>query len=64
MNGKILLTVDIDGPDSTLMAVITSKTLAIMRIPNVDNLVLGDREEKITFTIVLDLRQRTSVTLQ
>jgi hypothetical protein len=58
-----LLTVDINGPNSSNVAVVSSKTLAIMRIPDVDNLVLGDREEKIAFAIVLDLCQRTSVTL-
>jgi hypothetical protein len=60
----MLLTVNIDGPHCTNVAVICSKTLAIVRVPDIDDLVLGDREQEIAFAIVLDLCKRTSVTLQ
>lgn len=44
--------VDVDSPDGTLVAAVRSKTLAIVREPHADLLVLGDREDEIAVRVV------------
>jgi hypothetical protein len=58
------LPIDVNAPDSTVVAIIGAKAFAINRKPNVWLLVFGSREEKITLTVVFDLRDGTLVALQ
>lgn len=44
--------VDIDSPDSTNMAVVCAETLAIVREPGADLLILGDGEEDVAVQII------------
>lgn len=44
------------------MAVISSKTLSVVREPSIDDVILGDGEDKITLSVELDLGERTLVT--
>lgn len=44
--------VDIDGPDGTNVAVVGSETLAIVRKPGANLLILGDREDDIAIEVV------------
>ena len=52
-------TVDIDRPDCTIVTVVSSETLAVVREPDVDNVVLGAGEEQVSFLVELDLGQRS-----
>ena len=44
--------VDIDGPDGTLVAAICSEPLAVMRLPDADDLVLRDGEDEVAVGVV------------
>ena len=44
--------VDVDGPDGTDMAVVGSETLAVVREPGADLLVLGDGEDEVAIEVV------------
>lgn len=57
-------TVDIDGPNTTDMAIVGAETFTIVRVPNIDNLVFGNRKEQIALTIVFDLGERTCMSLE
>lgn len=49
------LTVDVDGPDGTVVAVVGAESLPVVRVPGVDDMVLGAREEEVALCVVLDL---------
>ncbi|KAI3488103.1 hypothetical protein L1887_47882 [Cichorium endivia] len=51
----------VDGPYGTVVALVGSEALAIVREPGVDDGVLCDREEQITLAVELDLGERTLV---
>lgn len=44
------------------MPIVRAQAFAIVRVPYVHEVVLGDREEKISLTVKLDLVQRSSMT--
>lgn len=44
--------VDIDGPDGTDMAVVRAETLAVVRKPDTDLLILGDGEDQVAIEVV------------
>lgn len=44
--------VDIDGPDGTLVTVVCAETLAVVREPTADLLVLCGREDEIAFAVI------------
>lgn len=44
--------VDVDSPDGTDMAVVGSETLAVVREPGADLLVLGDGEDEVAIEVV------------
>lgn len=54
-------TIDINRPDRSTVAIISSETLAIVREPGVDNVVLGTGEEEVALFIELDLGQGSFV---
>jgi hypothetical protein len=44
--------VDIDGPDGTLVAAVRPEALAVVRKPDADYLILGNREDEIAVGVV------------
>jgi len=54
-------TVDIDRPDRSVVAVVSPETLAVVREPDVDDVVLGAGEEQVSLFVELDLGQRSFV---
>ena len=54
-------TVDIDRPDRSVVAVVSSETLAIVREPDVDYVILRAGEEQVSLFVELDLGQRSFV---
>ena len=44
--------VDIDSPDSTNVAMVGAETLAVVRVPYANLLILGDREDEIAIEVV------------
>lgn len=50
--------VDVNGPDGTLVALICAETLAVVRKPGADVLILGGREEKIALAVVPSKREK------
>ena len=54
-------TVNIDRPDRSVVAVVSSKTLAVVREPDVDDVVLGAGKEQVSLFVELDLGQRSFV---
>lgn len=44
--------VDVDSPDGTNVAVVSAETLAIVRVPNANLLILGDGEDEVTVIVV------------
>lgn len=57
----VKLTVYINGPDGTVVTLVGAETLAIVREPSVNDWILCDGEEQVTFTVELDLGERTLV---
>lgn len=49
------LTVNVDRPDGPVVALVGAEALSIVRVPNVDNVVLGRGEEEVALGVVLDL---------
>ena len=62
MISRIELTVYVDGPDGTVVALVGSEALAVVREPRIDDGILCDREEQIALAVELDLGERTLVT--
>lgn len=44
--------VDVDGPDGTDVAMVCSEALAVVRVPDADLLVLGDREDEVAIEVI------------
>lgn len=44
--------VDVDGPDGTDVAVVCAQTLAVVREPGANGLILGDGEEEIAIEVI------------
>ena len=55
-------TVYIDRPDCSVVTVVSSETLAVVREPDVDNVILGAGEEEVALFVELDLGQGSFVT--
>lgn len=49
-------TVDINAPHSSIVSVKCAKSFAIERVPDIGLRVFSTGEDKITLTVVLDLR--------
>ena len=54
---SVVRTVDVDRPYGPVVPIVRAKTLAVMREPYIDDVVLGAGEEEIALLIELDLRQ-------
>lgn len=57
-------TVNVNGPNGPVVPDIGAKTLAVVREPNVNELVLGHGEQQVALAVILDLSQGTGLTLQ
>lgn len=57
------LPVDVDTPDGSVVAVVRAQTLAVYREPYVRLLVFGRREQQVSISVVLDLSDRSFVSL-
>lgn len=55
------LTIDVYRPHGTVVSLIGTQPFSIMREPGVDDVVLRDREEQVSFTVVFDLLERSLV---
>lgn len=53
---NMVRTVYIDRPDCAIVTVVCSQTLAVVGEPDVDDVILGAREEEIALPVELDLR--------
>lgn len=58
------LPVDVNAPDGTVVAIVRAQSFAVDREPHVGLFVFGRREQQVSISIVLDLRERSLVTLQ
>ncbi|KAJ1948141.1 hypothetical protein FBU59_001732 [Linderina macrospora] len=56
--------VDVDRPQSSLVASVRAHALSVVRVPQVRSVILRDRQQKVAVLVVLDLGQRTRVSLQ
>ena len=54
---SLVRTVDVDRPYGAVVPIVRAETLAVMREPDIDDVVLGAGEEEIALLIELDLRQ-------
>jgi hypothetical protein len=57
-------TVHINSPYSPIVTLVGAESFTIVSIPDVDHQVLRTGEEEIAFSIVLDLCERTLVSLK
>lgn len=55
-------TIHINRPDRSIVTIVSSEALAVVREPGVDNVVLGAGEEKVALFVKLDLGQSSFVT--
>jgi hypothetical protein len=61
---KSARTVNCDGPHRTVVPVKGAEALAVRRVPHVDDLVLGRREEQVALGVEDDLGERTLVSCE
>ena len=54
-------TIDIDRPDGSIVTIVGPEALAIVRKPDVNNVVFGAGEEEVSLLVELDLGQRSFV---
>lgn len=48
-------TINVNGPDGSVVTVVGSQSFTVVRVPDVDDVVLGCGEEEVTLGIVLNL---------